>query len=55
MKMVSAAKLPPCTGDYHPDTRPYAQKLQEMLSNIVSNTGGGAGMGLATERPVEKC
>jgi F-type H+-transporting ATPase subunit gamma len=34
--------------------RPYAKKLQELLSNIVSNSGGGEGMSLATERPVEK-
>jgi F-type H+-transporting ATPase subunit gamma len=35
--------------------RPYAQKLQEMLSNIVSNSeGGGAGFALASERPAEK-
>lgn len=53
MKMVSAAKLRRAQ-DAIIQMRPYAQKLQEMLSNIVSNTGGGAGMGLATERPVEK-
>ncbi|MBL7763821.1 MAG: ATP synthase F1 subunit gamma, partial [Chitinophagaceae bacterium] len=34
--------------------RPYAKKLQEMLSNIVSNAEGGAGMALASERPIEK-
>jgi F-type H+-transporting ATPase subunit gamma len=34
--------------------RPYAKKLQELLSNIVSNSEGGAEMALATERPIEK-
>ncbi|MEO8710919.1 MAG: ATP synthase F1 subunit gamma, partial [Parafilimonas sp.] len=34
--------------------RPYAQKLQEMLSNIVSNAEGGASIKLAEERTVEK-
>jgi F-type H+-transporting ATPase subunit gamma len=53
MKMVSAAKLRRAQ-DAIIQMRPYAKKLQEMLSNIVSNAEGGAGMGLATERPVEK-
>jgi F-type H+-transporting ATPase subunit gamma len=34
--------------------RPYAQKLQDMLSNIVSASEAGAEMALAAERPVEK-
>jgi F-type H+-transporting ATPase subunit gamma len=34
--------------------RPYAQKLQEMLSNIVSNTQIEGGSALAAERPVER-
>jgi F-type H+-transporting ATPase subunit gamma len=35
--------------------RPYARKLQEVLSNIVSNSDGSAGgTTLATERTVEK-
>jgi F-type H+-transporting ATPase subunit gamma len=34
--------------------RPYASKLQEMLSNIVSNTEGGSNMSLAEERQVKK-
>lgn len=34
--------------------RPYAKKLQEMLSNIVSNTDGDSGGDLAIERHVEK-
>ena len=53
MKMVSAAKLRRAQ-DAIIQMRPYAQKLQDMLSNIVSNSEGGAGMALATERPVEK-
>src|SRR5258706_11435103 len=53
MKMVSAAKLRRAQ-DAIIQMRPYAKKLQEMLSNIVSNSEGGATMSLATERPVEK-
>lgn len=53
MKMVSAAKLRRAQ-DSILQMRPYAQKLQEMLTNIVSNSEGGAGMSLAMERPAEK-
>src|SRR5438034_4465761 len=53
MKMVSAAKLRRAQ-DAIIQMRPYAKKLQEMLSNIVSNSEAGTGMGLAVERPVEK-
>lgn len=53
MKMVSAAKLRRAQ-DAIIQMRPYAQKLQEMLSNIVSNSEGGGSMALATERPAEK-
>lgn len=53
MKMVSAAKLRRAQ-DAIIQMRPYAKKMQEMLSNIVSNAGGGAGMALAAERPVVK-
>lgn len=53
MKMVSAAKLRRAQ-DAILQMRPYAQKLQDMLSNIVSNSEGGSGMKLATERPAEK-
>ena len=53
MKMVSAAKLRRAQ-DAITQMRPYAQKLQEMLSNIVSNTDGNVSMDLAVERPVEK-
>ena len=53
MKMVSAAKLRRAQ-DAITQMRPYAQKLQEMLSNIVSSSDGNVSMDLATERPVEK-
>ncbi len=53
MKMVSAAKLRRAQ-DAIQQMRPYARKLQEMLSNIVSNSDSGTGMSLALERPVEK-
>lgn len=53
MKMVSAAKLRRAQ-DAIIQMRPYAKKLQEMLSNIVSNSEGEVGMALAAERPVEK-
>jgi F-type H+-transporting ATPase subunit gamma len=53
MKMVSAAKLRRAQ-DAIIQMRPYARKLQEMLSNIVSNEEGGLGMDLAVERPIEK-
>jgi F-type H+-transporting ATPase subunit gamma len=53
MKMVSAAKLRRAQ-DAIVQMRPYAKKLQEMLSNIVSNSDGDVGMSLAAERPVEK-
>lgn len=54
MKMVSAAKLRRAQ-DAIIQMRPYARKLQDMLSNIVSNVeGGDLGSNLALERPVEK-
>jgi len=52
MKMVSAAKLRRAQ-DAITQMRPYAHKLQEMLSNIVSNSEGDVSMALAAERPVE--
>ena len=52
MKMVSAAKLRRAQ-DAITQMRPYAQKLQEMLTNIVSATEGGVSMNLAAERPIE--
>ncbi|MCR6721110.1 MAG: ATP synthase F1 subunit gamma [Chitinophagaceae bacterium] len=53
MKMVSAAKLRRAQ-DAIIQMRPYARKLQELLSNIVSNSEGEVGMKLAEERPVER-
>ena len=53
MKMVSAAKLRRAQ-DAITQMRPYAHKLQDMLSNIVSNSDGSVNLALATERPVEK-
>ena len=53
MKMVSAAKLRRAQ-DAIIQMRPYARKMQELLSNMVSNGDTGSGMGLATERPIEK-
>ncbi len=52
MKMVSAAKLRRAQ-DAITQMRPYAKKLQEMLSNIVSNTESDRGMELANVRPIE--
>ena len=53
MKMVSAAKLRRAQ-EAILQMRPYARKLQEMLSNIVSNIDGGTDIKLAEERHVEK-
>lgn len=53
MKMVSAAKLRRAQ-DSIIQMRPYAQKLQEMLSNIVSSSSGDVSMPLADERPAER-
>ena len=52
MKMVSAAKLRRAQ-DAVVQMRPYAKKLQKMLSNIVSNSDADAGMALAADRPIE--
>ncbi len=53
MKMVSAAKLRRAQ-DAITQMRPYAHKLQEMLSNILSSSDGDVSIALAAERPVEK-
>jgi F-type H+-transporting ATPase subunit gamma len=53
MKMVSAAKLRRAQ-DAITQMRPYAQKLQEMLGNIISNSDGDVKVALAAERPIEK-
>jgi F-type H+-transporting ATPase subunit gamma len=51
MKMVSAAKLRKAT-DRIVKMRPYANKMQEMLSNIAS--GSGVNIALAAEREIRK-
>ncbi len=51
--MVSAAKLRRAQETIL-QMRPYAHKLQEMLSNIISNIDSGTDIKLAEERPVEK-
>lgn len=53
MKMVSAAKLRKAQ-EAIVQMRPYARKLQDMLSNIVSQAEGMSAHSLATERTVEK-
>jgi F-type H+-transporting ATPase subunit gamma len=53
MKMVSAAKLRRAQ-DAIIQMRPYAQKLQEVLSNIVSSSEGDLGLNLAVDRTVGK-
>lgn len=53
MKMVSAAKLRRAQ-DAILQMRPYAQKLQEMLSNIVSSLSGAVEMPLAEERSPDR-
>lgn len=53
MKMVSAAKLRRAQ-DAITQMRPYAQKLQEMLSNIIASSEGNLTMALAAERVPEK-
>lgn len=54
MKMVSAAKLRKAQ-DSIVQMRPYDQKLQEMLNNILSSSDGDLGvLKLATVRPVER-
>lgn len=53
MKMVSAAKLRRAQ-DAITQMRPYAQKLQEMLSNIVSSASADMELPLAEQRSAEK-
>ena len=53
MKMVSAAKLRRAQ-DSIIQMRPYAEKLQEMLSNIVSSSSGDMELPLADVRPAER-
>ena len=53
MKMVSAAKLRKAQTAIQ-QMRPYANKLNEMLRNILSNLDGDADTTFGQERPVEK-
>jgi F-type H+-transporting ATPase subunit gamma len=53
MKMVSAAKLRRAQ-DAITQMRPYARKLQEMLSNIVSSADGEVGSSLAVDRGADR-
>jgi F-type H+-transporting ATPase subunit gamma len=53
MKMVSAAKLRRAQ-DAIIQMRPYAQKLQEVLSDIVSSSEGDLGISLAVDRPIDR-
>ncbi len=53
MKMVSAAKLRRAQ-DAIVTMRPYANKLNDMLSKIAATLGGDMQLSLAEERPVEK-
>src|ERR1700677_3156665 len=53
MKMVSAAKLRRAQ-DAIIQMRPYAKKLQDMLSNIVSSVSSDVNMPLADVRNAEK-
>ena len=53
MKMVSAAKLRRAQ-DAITQMRPYANKLDAMLRNILSNLEGDAGTVFGQERPVER-
>ena len=52
MKMVSAAKLRRAQEAIQ-RMRPYANKLNQMLRNILSNLEGDAGSSFGEERPVE--
>ncbi len=53
MKMVSAAKLRRAQQAIV-QMRPYADRLNRMLENILSNLDGGADTSFGVERPVEK-
>ncbi len=53
MKMVSAAKLRRAQQAIQ-QMRPYANKLNEMLRNILSNLGGEANTSFGVQRPVKK-
>ena len=52
MKMVSAAKLRKATNAIT-EMRPYADRLNKMLINILSNLDGDASTSFGKERPIE--
>jgi F-type H+-transporting ATPase subunit gamma len=53
MKLVAASKLKRAQ-DRILQLRPYSEKLNEMLSNIMSNVQGGGSLSLNKKRPVKK-
>ena len=53
MKMVSAAKLRKAQQAIT-DLRPYSQRLQRMMENIMANVEMGTSLSFATEREVQK-
>jgi len=53
MKLVAASKLKRAQ-DRIVQMRPYSEKLNEILSNIMSNLSGGASVGFNKKRPVKK-
>lgn len=53
MKMVSAAKLRKAQGAIQ-QMRPYSEKLNSMLSNILSSLEGDASTSFGEQRPVQK-
>jgi F-type H+-transporting ATPase subunit gamma len=53
MKMISATKLRKAQ-EAITQMRPYAKKLQQVLSNIVSNSEGSISTGLSVDRSIEK-
>src|SRR5476649_1497854 len=53
MKMISATKLRKAQEAIQ-QMRPYSKKLQQVLSNIVSNADGDISSSLSSPRPVEK-
>lgn len=53
MKMVSAAKLRRAQGAIQ-QMRPYSEKLNQILSNVLSNIEGDAVTSFGVERPIEK-
>ncbi|HHH49682.1 MAG TPA: F0F1 ATP synthase subunit gamma, partial [Saprospiraceae bacterium] len=53
MKMVSASKLRRAQ-DAITKLRPYSNKLNEMLTNILSSLEGDANTSFGKERPIKK-